>query len=393
MHTIESEMARACSGVRGSVYLAVSGGADSMALMVAAARVVRAGSICVLHVNHGLHADAAVWADHVESFAHGLGVAVRVHHLSLDAGPGVEAAAREGRYAWFRTQLSAEDVLLTAHHLQDQAETGVLRLLQGRGAYGMPYQRALGDGLLRRPFLDLDASMLRAYLDEHGVGWIEDPSNVDTTLDRNFVRHEVLPVIRNRDASADARLAGAATQALVREGAGRSLLAAHDPLPRSLLPEDAAEAAVILGWWLARFDVSVPGSTLRRWWASTQSVCDVEGGRLLVDGAGIYFARALSPERFQGMVVLPHGTLEVDGVAGVLEVRFGAAGVRWEAGDREEPLGELMRRLGVRAWQRDRVPLVYAGDRLVAVCDLLVAPGVQVRWRPSDASGNFSAAG
>ena len=392
MHTIESEVERACSSVRGSVYLGVSGGADSMALMVAAAGVVSAGKLCVLHVNHGLHSDAAAWADHVASCAHELGLVVQVHHLSLDAGPGVEAAARDGRYAWFRSQLSEEDVLLTAHHLQDQAETGMLRLLQGRGAYGMPYQRTLGEGLLRRPFLTLDASVLQAYLQERCVGWIEDPSNLDTSLDRNFVRHEVLPAIRNRYPSADARLAGVATQALHREGAGRALLAGYDPLPEAFLPRDPDEAAVMLGWWLARFDVSVPGSTLRRWWASAQSVCDVEDGRVLVDDAGVYFARALSPERFQGMVVLPHGALEVAGVDGVLEVRFGAAGVRWQAGDRDEPLGECLRRLGVRAWQRDRVPLVYAGDTLVAVCDLLAVKGVRAKWRPSDASGNFSSA-
>ncbi|MCB1822500.1 MAG: tRNA lysidine(34) synthetase TilS, partial [Candidatus Competibacteraceae bacterium] len=156
-----------------------------------------------IYVDHGLHTASVAWGEHCANVCRDLNLPFRV--LKIDARPtpgeSPEAAARRARYTAFATELSPDAALLTAHHCDDQAETLLLQLLRGAGPHGlaaMPAVSRLGEGWLLRPFLEVDRAELLAYARTHDLQWIEDASNTDIGFDRNYLRHQVLPVLRER---------------------------------------------------------------------------------------------------------------------------------------------------------------------------------------------------
>ncbi len=126
----------------------------------------------------------------------------RIDRLDLDVNEAnLEAKARHQRYRLFSSQLTPRDALLTAHHMNDQAETLMLNLMRGSGVRGlaaMPQQRKLGQGLLFRPLLDHSRSEIESYARDHNLKWVEDSSNQSLRFDRNYIRHHVLPTLTNR---------------------------------------------------------------------------------------------------------------------------------------------------------------------------------------------------
>lgn len=186
-------------------FAGFSGGADSTALLLALAELSEdlATPFKAIHVNHGLHADAAKWQRHCEQFCRRHDIELVCLHVrpGADSGRGVEAEARRLRYAAIAALLRPGDSLLTAHHADDQAETVLLNLMRGSGVDGlsaMPSERPLGAGLLQRPLLDVDKQALRTYLRDRRVGWLEDPSNQFPAHDRNFLRHQIMPALEQR---------------------------------------------------------------------------------------------------------------------------------------------------------------------------------------------------
>ncbi len=182
-----------------------SGGADSTALLHALNAVKSHLDIPVsaVHVNHGLHADADLWQRRCENFCRQYRIELVCLSVNLDrcSGKGLEAEARHLRYQAIAALLKPGTGLLTAHHADDQAETLLLNLLRGSGVDGlsaMPRSRPLGNGVLQRPLLGFQNSTLINYLRENQIEWIEDPSNQYLNHDRNFVRHEVIPLLENR---------------------------------------------------------------------------------------------------------------------------------------------------------------------------------------------------
>jgi len=179
-----------------------SGGADSTALLHALS-VIRPQldvPLSAVHINHGLHGDAGLWQTHCERFCERYQVPLISQDIKPDnrSGKGLEAAARHLRYAAIERQVPDDAGLLTAHHADDQAETLLLNLMRGSGVDGlaaMPDSRPFGKGLLQRPLLEFQGSALRDYLRKHDVEWVEDPSNQHIEHDRNFVRHEVIPLL------------------------------------------------------------------------------------------------------------------------------------------------------------------------------------------------------
>ncbi|MEG3192845.1 tRNA lysidine(34) synthetase TilS [Lysobacter sp. D1-1-M9] len=207
-----------------------SGGIDSSVLLHALATMpaARAQGLRAWHVHHGLHAHADDWAEHCRAICEGLEVPLRISHVSVSrAGEGLEAAARKARRDAFARDLGGDEVLTLAHHLDDQAETFLLRALRASGPDGLaamqPWRR-FARGWLWRPLLGIPRDALLAYAQRHGLHWIDDPGNADTGFDRNFLRHRVMPLLRERWPQAGA--AWARSAALCGEGA--DLLAAED---------------------------------------------------------------------------------------------------------------------------------------------------------------------
>lgn len=193
--------------------VAYSGGLDSHVLLhlMAAWRQQTDIGLRALHVNHGLHPDAALWASHCATVCHDLAVACDLLSVTVDVqGCGVEAAARDARYTALQSQLLPGECLVTAHHQEDQAETVLLQLMRGAGLAGlaaMPQSKPWGDTHMLRPLLGVPHADLVAYATCHGLCWVEDPSNTDTAYDRNYVRQVVMPALCARWPTAAAQIA------------------------------------------------------------------------------------------------------------------------------------------------------------------------------------------
>jgi tRNA(Ile)-lysidine synthase len=186
-------------GLRGrAVLLAVSGGADSTALLVGSALVAERLRLRVevASLDHGLRPESSAEVDAVARLAARHSLPFHTRALHLKAGPGVEARAREARYAALealRTEAGLE-VVATAHTASDQAETLLMRLMRGaslKGARGIQPVR----GRVVRPLLECTREEVEAFLAEQGVPFVSDPMNVDPRLLRTRVRHEVLPAL------------------------------------------------------------------------------------------------------------------------------------------------------------------------------------------------------
>ena len=180
------------------ICVAYSGGADSTALLVALSNVVDLERILALHANHQLQVDSELWENHCIEQCTQLGVEIEVERLEVPAKGNTEARARAKRYAFLSRFLDTGDLLLLGHHHQDQVETSLMRVFQGRGLIQMPQQRTLGKGTIGRPLLKLTRGSLIDYLFQRECSWIEDQSNSDQSFDRNYIRSTILPAIAKR---------------------------------------------------------------------------------------------------------------------------------------------------------------------------------------------------
>lgn len=206
------------------VAVAVSGGADSVGLLRAMAQAAPEIGVvlAVAHVHHGIRgAEADEDEQFVANLARGLGLEFRVHRVQTPVAARenkqtLEEAARELRYAWFRELLSQgnADAVVTAHTLDDQAETVMHRLLRGawtEGLSGIYPVVACGRGFILRPFLETRREEIRVWLRELGQVWREDATNEDTAHTRNRIRQELMPQLREYNPQIAEQLAHMAT--------------------------------------------------------------------------------------------------------------------------------------------------------------------------------------
>lgn len=401
--------------------VAFSGGMDSSVLLHA----LRSGNnsfdipIIALHVDHGLHSDAERWEAHCRAVATTLEVAYDSLTIAVDrnSGRGLEAAAREARYRALRQRMRAGDWLLSAHHRDDQAETLMLNLLRGSGMAGMAgigEKQPFNPGFLVRPLLDVARSDLQAYAKMHALEWLEDPSNADCQFDRNFLRREILPALTERWPAAKSRLAHSAALAgeasmlldqladedLVLAGfpgnPGRIEIAAlarlSDERQRNLLRRalrrsglataPATRLRQILDELIpARPDaeplVAWPGVKVRRYrdfiYLQAELIDPVTPPQQVLGADKQTLALgSLGSVRLVGRSTRG---IRADLLAAGLQLRFRTGG--------EEicPIGhacthklkKLLQQEAVVPWMRDKIPLLYAADKLVAVADLWVA--------------------
>jgi len=255
------------------LLVAYSGGPDSTALLLAMHELLAQSGrerLRAAHVNHGLQNEAAAWAEHCKAAAQALGVPFACCEVEVRAdGRGVEAAARSARYAALKKLMRPGECLLTAHHQDDQWETVLLRMLRGAGAAGLAgilESRSFGDGWLLRPLLDVPGARLKAWLDDRGAQYVEDPSNRESGLDRSFLRNEVLPLLRSRWPGAGgtagrlARLAGETRELLraLAEQDGRRIARADSIDCEGLLRLSPPRRANLVRERLAALGLSAP---------------------------------------------------------------------------------------------------------------------------------------
>lgn len=385
------------------LWVAFSGGLDSTVLLTALVRG-RIADVEAVHVHHGLQDSADAWAEHCRTVCESLGVPLHICRVQVqEQGQGPEAAAREARYAALRAHVQPDDVLVTAHHRDDQAETVLLRLLRGTGAAGLAAIRPLsefGPGWLWRPLLEVSRAQLQGYARRNQLRWIEDPHNQGSRYSRSFLRNEILPRLTRHWPAANRNLArvaelSAETAELLRELAESDLgeLAERDgPLPiEPLLQLTPARRRNLVRGWIEGLGLPLPFHDTLLHLDDDVLRADTEADPVLTWPGGEFrryrdrlFAMAPLPAvstkyfdhwDFRGELRLPAG-------CGVLRTRGSGnrravpCQVRMaRPSDRFRPFGSahtrtlknLFQEHGVPTWVRQRTPLVLHEDRIVWV--------------------------
>lgn len=417
--------------------LGLSGGLDSVVLLHLLSVLRKQEELpplLAVHVNHQINTSSDLWSKHCQRLCKKLRVDIEVHAVEVvPAGRGPEAAARDARYRIFEELIGEHEVLLLAHHLDDQIETFFLRLLRGAGTQGlsgMPAQRSLAEGELFRPLLAWQREDLRRYAARHSLRWVEDDSNADTQLNRNYLRQQVLPLLEKRwpgyrkSVMRGVEAIGEAeSQLRAQQGERLSQAMGRDfgeaTLKLSVLEGASREdASRLVRSWLKALDLPNPGrDQLREFLQQLQEAAPgsrpklrtasyavrryrdkLYASRVFVNEA-LLVGQRLSPT--QGLTMPGLGRLDLvpsqgegirSDIAQELELGFRDGGERCRPAGREhsQSLKKLLQEYQVPPWWRDRLPLLVADEVLVAVADLWVCEGFQasaeeegfkVRWQ------------
>ncbi len=409
--------------------VAYSGGLDSTVLLHALRRMPAGLRLRAVHVDHGLSGGSADWAAHCERTCAALGIDCRVMPVDARAArsESPEAAARRARYQAIAAQLGANEILLTAHHADDQLETVLLQLLRGgglAGAAGMPRLATFASGWQARPLLGYSREALRDWAQRQGLAWLEDPTNLDTRFDRNYLRLAVLPAIRDRWPHASGTIGQAAlliaeAVELIGTVAQADLAAVREGLTLPLASLDRLSeprVRAVLRAWITSSGLPLPSArtlaALRRdlWQAADDRVPCARwlDARVYRYRGRLYAARARAPES-GARAIAPGQCLDLgaDGrltfeaatgrgvsrarLAAGFELRPRRGGETFQpvGGAHRRPLRKWLQEHGVLPWLRDRIPLLYAGEELACVGDIGMAarlaagpdePSWEIRW-------------
>ncbi|MDE1310422.1 tRNA lysidine(34) synthetase TilS [Vibrio aestuarianus subsp. cardii] len=404
----------------GKLVLGFSGGVDSRVLLELLAQYKESHDYecCAVYVHHGLSENADRWAEQCQLWAQALAIPFFIETVKLDqnSGESIESLARAARYQALAKHITKHDLLLTGQHADDQIETFLLALKRGSGPKGlssMAQHMPFGDGSIVRPLLSATRAQIEAYAQVKQLEWVEDESNQDTRFDRNFIRHQVTPVLTQRwphfqQAVARSAELCAQQQLLLEEllqGELRSAqipdgslsihhLSLHSELARSQLlrmwlaalgePMPSKEHLAII--WnqvaLARLDANpclkLGDSEIRRFDQKlycVQTQQDVSQWQApiglnqaveLPDGLGVLHLKALEQDN-QGGIALAGKSQE-------LWISFDPQGLSacpvGRVGRRK--LKKLFQEYGVPSWLRRRTPILMYRDQVVAVANLFI---------------------
>ena len=414
--------------------VAYSGGCDSHVLLHALVQIreqLDCQSIKAVYIEHGLQEQAADWAQHCQHVCQHYDVAFTAVKLKLQIpkGESIEAYARTARYAALENQLGTDGMLLLAQHQDDQAETMLLQLLRGSGVKGlaaMPEIIRIKDYWQARPLLGLTQSDIQSYAAASKLKWIDDPSNQDSRFDRNFLRNQVVPILKQRWPSLSETMSRASQH---QADANRLLddlaeldwqacrlheqtLLAIRPL-KNLGP--SRQRNLLRYWIAAQCQFPLPDSV------QCQRIIDeilfaAEDAEPVVSWADVIVRRyreTLYLERMQcgqrgvstpwqqswdlrSPLTLPTGQqliaqqkkgqgMVLPDVSPSLTVRFRLGGEKCRLPGRQHrhELKKLLQGWGVPPWQRDTIPLIYIGDELAqvvgySVCEPFLAQNGQM---------------
>jgi tRNA(Ile)-lysidine synthase len=404
-------------------WIALSGGLDSTVLLhlLVNLRTFYPLRLRVIHVHHGLSPHADVWLQHCEAICREYAVELTNYFITVKVktGESLEAIARQQRYEVFLQQMQHNDILLTGHHQEDQAETVLLQLFRGAGPKGlaaMPQFVSFQQGFHGRPFLDCSRQMIRAYAEYHQLHWVDDESNENINFTRNFMRHEVLPLLQTRWPNITETIARSAnhcaeTQMLLDSFLQQDLIACAGSQPKTLsvsqllLLSDARQRQVVR-LWLSQNHFSIPSTIkmqhiLQDMLHSRQDKLphviwgDHEMRRYRDD---LYILPVLQAHEAskdfpwdlsQSLELKGVGVLQASPVIGEgLRADIGTVTVRFRRGGEEfhlpgrshhHSLKKLFQTWGVLPWMRDRIPLVFVENQLAAVVGYAVAEEFKAR--------------
>jgi len=433
------------------VIIGYSGGLDSHVLLHEVVQVVteveqkglaRIRHIIASHINHGFSKNADIWQRHCEAVCEELGVELIAESPVISEAGNLEENARRARYESWERYVQPGDLLLLAHHLDDQLETALFYFLRGSSPFGIqaiPPERALGDSILLRPLINTPRSDILDYARQHNLSWVEDESNQDSGFDRNFLRNEILPKLKERWPQLPQTIA----QTIERDGEGRRLIESIAEGDFELVVDLEGGLSIdrlreysplrqknIIRHWISRLGLPLPTSNL----LNKQLPQLLETPDSLTPGPGwreyafvrydgyLYLLKQLPDFDASKVFVsdtdtaqLPEiSTLELNGsrlttelfhndeacsqkyangkyeglrlrlpLSGKLSVKFRQGGEAIKL-NKTRTLKNVFQEQGVPPWLRDRVPLVFCEDELVAIAGLpgwLIEPTVAKDWR------------
>lgn len=411
------------AGARPRVVAAFSGGLDSTVLAHALIKQRRKlGGLRLVHIDHGLQPASRDWSRHCGAQARAWKVEFKslAAKLTIRRGESPEAAARDARYALLARELRTGEVLVTAQHQDDQVETLLLQLFRGAGVAGlaaMPTSAPFASGCIVRPLLTRTRAELALYAKQHRLQWVEDSSNQNEKFGRNFLRHRVMPLLREKWPGVDAAIARSARHMaeagkLLSETAQRDLVAVADgdglnaaalrrlnlPRRRNVLRAFIAGAGFEMPSSMQMMEIAVGLLTSRvdaqpavSWGGATMSR---RGGRLRLQAKAEPSAKGEHETALKSWHWSVHrelilnaasdrltllddqtGDIDLDKLPVVIELRPRQGGEKLRPGvrARTQTLKNLLQSAKLSVEQRKRLPLLFAGEgpkgRLIAAGD------------------------
>ena len=413
------------TGSGNKCWIAFSGGIDSTALLHNL--VIQCDELNIplhaIHINHNLYEISDSWSRHCEEICRFYNVEAEI--LNVDASThgssSPEEYARDLRYMKMEQLLGDNELLFLAHHREDQAETLLLQLMRGagpEGLSGMPFKKKLGRGWMIRPLLVYSKQDLKQYNLENNLEWIEDPSNRDTRIYRNFIRHKVMPLLREKWPSAVNSIARAAENQsdyleILDEVARMDHKVCRGTNNAELLIDKLTALSIarqknLLRYWIRLNEHALPSSVKLH-----QILVEVVNARqdampciqwknteIRRHRNRIYIMHPLPDCSDRGTIrwnlheplSLPYGFLIAkhttgDGIKSSiivddsLDVSFRKGGEAMHAtgSTNSKKLKKLYQEADIPAWLRDKIPLLYSRDNLVAVAGLWVDKKYQAK--------------
>ena len=397
--------------------IAHSGGVDSQLLLFLAAKELPESAILVVHVNHHLQVEADSWAEFSRRQAERYGL----KHCVVDVWPKdqSENAARNERYQAFEELMEEGDVLLLGHHADDQAETLLYRMLRGSGLAGMggiPESRALGKGYILRPLLECSREQLESAVSELALDYVSDPSNDKDSYDRNYLRNQVLPVLKKRWPklvqrwSENAALFQESNDLLEQYLAADLKLCTSKPDQFELNVWSEMDAlkqsALLRHWFYSVIDLRVNSQTLNKIISEVIQARPDADPQLNLGAVALrryrnslYLVPDMS-ERVESIRVvsdgdfdLGDGCLQVRGLPPTMKLTIS----RRQGGESCTPIGKkhravkkILHEAKITPWHREQWPLAYCDDKLIAVPGVCLCQGFLIEenhefcvlWRP-----------
>ena len=399
-----------------AIYVGFSGGLDSTVLLHTLAGCPELLSkLAPIHIHHGLSPSADDWQVHCATVCKALSLSLKTIVVHVNGQSNIEEAARTARYGAFADQVKKNQCLLTAHHQDDQVETLLLHLFRGagvKGLSGIAETQTFKEGILARPFLGISRSTLLTYATSHHLSWIEDESNTNIHFSRNFLRHDVLPLLQTKWPGVVQNLARTSRLCRVAQAnlddlavldyptlnaSGHEFLLAID----QLLHLSESRCMNVLRYWLHQQGVRCPSEDILQRVLDEVIYARIDADPLVnwdevcikrYEGS-LYLlpCEVLAPfdetivvfwEAFPEPLILPAvGVLSGRATSSGLvinegdrvEIRFRQGGERFRWHGQSKSLKKLMQSWLIPPWRRARIPLLYVNDVLAAVVGYAVS--------------------
>ena len=391
--------------------VAYSGGLDSHVLLHLMSRIPDI-ALRAVHIDHGLQDVSPWWSRHCRDVCSDFGIPLDRISLKLEvpSGQSVEAYARSKRYAAFADLLEPDEILLTGHHQNDQAETLLIQLLRGAGGAGlasMPMISGFDQGQHLRPLLNLPREQLEVYADHHNLNFVEDTSNADLRFDRNFLRHQILPQLKERWPGSVQTLSRAAmlqgeTQRLLDSYVSQDLEfmagSVEGTLSAQLILECQPERRrALIRQWIANSGFRCPSSKKLQHIISdvfqagqdANPLVHWEGAQVRRYRDDVYIMPPLAEHDIYqnftwdakhglkieslgltlGASYLESWADKISAKNGSLTVSFRQGGevIKPAGSDKTLTLKDLFQKFSIPPWLRDRIPLLFLDDELIIV--------------------------